>query len=1067
MAKTLNVVVIVLLTCVCHEAFSSTWFVAPPPLGSDTNAGTEEQPFASIQKGIDAAQDGDTVTVAEGTYVENVRFNGKNVVLTSNHPSDPAVVASTIIDGNRAQSVVIFAGTENESCVLSGFTLRNGEAQPDFGRSYGGGICGGVFPVPSRTRAAIRNNVITGNGAERGGGIALCDGLIQNNTIRQNMAGRGAALHTCHGTIENNTITDNWAGGEGAGGLHDCDGTIRNNLISGNFGDDGAGGLEGCSGLIENNVIIGNSCEYEGGGLLACGGTIRHNVIANNSAHEGGGGLSNCNGIIVNNTITGNSAGDEGGGLNRCTGTIVNCIVWGNRGASQLWDCSVPTYSSIEQWTGDGDGNIGACPYFVDPQAEDYHLLSWSACIDAGDPSSDFSNEPLPNGGRIDMGAYGNTAGATSKSADADADGLPDGWELHWFASLDGDVAADPDGDHIPNGKEYRYGWDPKAAAETLVENLTKGEWSQTIQVALCESADADEIVVHPAMYTENINFLGKNVTLRSADPLDSTAVASTIIDGSQSGPVVRFSGTEASTCVLSGFTIQNGKAAIGGGICGGTENGHTEATIQNNAITGNWAWRGGGLVYCDGIIENNLITGNSAFYEGGGLAYCNGAIRGNDVTENSANYDYGNGGGLALCTGTIESNTIARNSAQAGGGLNYCNGTIRGNTITANSASSDGGGLAGCGGIVEGNTISGNSAGSEGGGLSWSNGTIHNNIIKGNSAQTGGGLARCGGTIKDNTIAENTAQWGGGLALCNAAIQNNTIIANSAEGSGGGLSECQGPIKGNLITRNTAESGGGLARCNGMIVGNTIATNSAVSGGGGLSACDGLVRSNVIAGNSAGFGGGLSQCGTILNNTIVGNSSETDGGGLYECSGTIVNCIIWGNIAPWTPQLYGCSEPTYSCIQDWTGDLKRYRNTVRDPQFVHAENGDYRLSPLSSCIDLGDNNAVILPDADIGGVHRIMFGGKLFAVDMGAYEYYVNELRPGPEPGEATLTWSSLAEKSYSIFYSDDLLTWLPAENAIPSAGSTTTSWIDDGYKTGMPPSSVPRRFYRIVENP
>ncbi len=1066
MRKTLDVVAILFLICVSQRATGTNWYVAPPPLGSDANAGTEEAPFATIQKGIDTASNGDTVVVAQGTYVENIKFNGKNIVLTSSDPLDANVVASTIIDGNWVDSVVIFSGTEDETCVLTGFTISNGRAREEFGRSWGGGISGAVWMAENRTHAAIRNNVITNNEAMRGGGLYGCDGIIQNNTISQNVAGRGAALHTCHGTIENNIITDNTAGGEGAGGLHDCDGTIRGNLISGNSADEGAGGLDGCDGIIENNVIVRNSTAEDGGGLFACSGTVRSNVIAENSAPEDGGGLSYCNGVIVNNTITGNSAGDQGGGLNRCAGTIVNCIVWGNRGGSQLWNCSLPTYSCIEYWTEGGDGNIAACPYFVDPQAEDYHLLGWSPCIDAGDPSSDFSNEPLPNGGRIDIGAYGNTAGATSKSADTDADGLPDGWELQWFASLDGDIAADPDGDHIPNGKECRYGWDPRTAAETLVENLTKGEWSQSIQVALCESADADEIVVHPGTYAENINFLGKNVTLRGADPLDSTAVANTIIDGSQSGPAVRFSGTEASTCVLSGFTIQNGKAEYGGGICGGTENGHTEATIQNNAITGNWAWRGGGLVYCDGIIENNLITGNSAFYEGGGLDYCNGAIRGNEITENSA--DSGNGGGLASCSGTIESNTIARNSAQAGGGLNYNNGTIRGNTITANSASSDGGGLMSCVGIVEGNTISGNSAGSEGGGVCWSSGTLQDNVIRGNSAQTGGGLGRCGGMIQNNTITANSAEaGGGGLYLCDGQVMDNDISENSAGLEGGGLLRCRGTIRSNLIRGNTAQSGGGLALCERTIHGNIITGNSALSGGGGLSACDGIIRSNVIVGNSAGSGGGLSQCGTILNNTIVGNLSETDGGGLYECSGTIVNCIIWGNIAPWTPQLYGCSEPTYSCIQDWAGDLKKYRNVVRDPEFVHAENGDYRLSPLSACIDSGDNNAVILPDADIRGVHRIMFGGKLFCVDMGAYEYYVNELRLGPEPGEATLTWSSLADKSYSIFYSDDLLTWLPAENAIPSAGSATTSWVDDGYKTGMPPSSVPCRFYRIVENP
>jgi hypothetical protein len=64
-------------------------------------------------------------------------------------------------------------------------------------------------------------------------------------------------------------------------------------------------------------------------------------------------------------------------------------------------------------------------------------------------------------------------------------------------------------------------------------------------------------------------------------------------------------------------------------------------------------------------------------------------------------------------------------------------------------------------------------------------------------------------------------------------------------------------------------------------------------------------------------------------------------------------------------------------------------------------------------------------------------------------------------------LTWSSLADKTYCVFYTDDLLIWDRADASVLSAGNTTTSWIDDGSLTGVPPSLLPRRFYRILENP
>lgn len=67
------------------------------------------------------------------------------------------------------------------------------------------------------------------------------------------------------------------------------------------------------------------------------------------------------------------------------------------------------------------NGNISEDPLFVNPQrpepdnpeSYDFHLQQGSPCIDAGNPESDFCNEPQPNGCRIDMGAYGNTPEAT------------------------------------------------------------------------------------------------------------------------------------------------------------------------------------------------------------------------------------------------------------------------------------------------------------------------------------------------------------------------------------------------------------------------------------------------------------------------------------------------------------------------------------------------------------------------------------------------------------------------------------------------------------------------------
>jgi len=146
---------------ISHTAWCDTWYVdgSVPSSGDGT---TWETAFKKIQEGIDAASDGDTVIAAEGKYAENIHFKGKNIVLRSTDPLDPGVVEQTIIHGGGSGSVVTFTGTEDETCVLSGFTIRSGKAEE------GGGICGGAWR--RTTSARIEHNVITSNSAQYGGG---------------------------------------------------------------------------------------------------------------------------------------------------------------------------------------------------------------------------------------------------------------------------------------------------------------------------------------------------------------------------------------------------------------------------------------------------------------------------------------------------------------------------------------------------------------------------------------------------------------------------------------------------------------------------------------------------------------------------------------------------------------------------------------------------------------------------------------------------------------------------------------------------------------------------------
>jgi hypothetical protein len=83
-----------------------------------------------------------------------------------------------------------------------------------------------------------------------------------------------------------------------------------------------------------------------------------------------------------------------------------------------------------------------------------------------------------------------------------------------------------------------------------------------SIQAAIDYAADGDTVLVGPGTYVENIDFLGKLITVRSTDGRGVTT-----IDGGGGGSVVSFRTGETGESVLDGFTITNGDAFGGGGI--------------------------------------------------------------------------------------------------------------------------------------------------------------------------------------------------------------------------------------------------------------------------------------------------------------------------------------------------------------------------------------------------------------------------------------------------------------------------------------------------------------------
>lgn len=164
-----------------------------------------------------------------------------------------------------------------------------------------------------------------------------------------------------------------------------------------------------------------------------------------------------------------------------------------------------------------------------------------------------------------------------------------------------------------------------------------------------------------------------------------------TVLDGNQGGSVVISPPGATTDTVIDGFTIRNGFAPYGGGICC---NGSSPA-IRNNTIAANTASASGGGIMCrdesSPTISHNTIATNRSFRDGGGVS---GGYR--SVVSNNrivANHALSGGGIKCGAETTISNNTISANGANLGGGI-YCDGSamISNNTITGNRAGSGGG---------------------------------------------------------------------------------------------------------------------------------------------------------------------------------------------------------------------------------------------------------------------------------------------------------------------------------------------------------------------------------------
>jgi len=341
--------------------FGPVWHVTTS--GSDvTGDGSKETPFFSIQHGIESATDGDTILVHPGTYLENISFRGKNLVLGSLFldVGDTSYIYRTIIDGDSTGSVVTVNEGEDSTTMLIGFSLINGHA--DRG--------GGIFikeSNPTISDCFIRNN----SAVYYGGGVYL----------------QGSNSIFTHCYISDNWITEGITPSFLGAGIYCLDSNpwITNSTLDGNWG----------------SIVGGIACD-------SSNPTIIHCTVNQNEGFSTGGifCLNNSNPRLVNSILWEN---------------LPNEVYFASYGDS---NSITFTYSDISQGEGGIEvsgygtvnwlaGNINENPQFLDPKNDDYRLDEVSPCIDAGTPLFVWSGDTIVNfppeqyiGSAPDMGAY-------------------------------------------------------------------------------------------------------------------------------------------------------------------------------------------------------------------------------------------------------------------------------------------------------------------------------------------------------------------------------------------------------------------------------------------------------------------------------------------------------------------------------------------------------------------------------------------------------------------------------------------------------------------------------------
>ncbi len=602
---------------------------------------------STIQAGINAAANSDTVLVAPGTYIEQFNFNGKSIVVRSEGgPAVTTVMGSSINDASHP--TVLIANGEGSGTVLQGFTFR-----------------GGPIAVQVNTSATIRQNVMTDQTYASWAALVVeGPAKIINNTICHGANG-GIACHSSQATIKNNIVA--------------------NNNHYGIFDADVAGTPE-----LTYNDVYGNSPDYDNGATAGIGSISVAPAFVDDlnrdyhlapespcidagdpdSQYDDPDGTRNDMGAIpylygaqpfaIYVNVGGETQTNVVGHTPTIYWTVIDSI--GTQAAYEMEVGTDTDWTSSEMWTSGtistpdtfttyaGASLLDGVTYFL--RIRLYNGATWGSWNTATFRMNSIPESPIPDHPVGQTEVFVNNVKLTVQNAgDAEADALTYDFEV--FSDLDLTILVYSENDVLETATLTYSGYVSGLAAGNeywwrarAKDGFEYSAWSSsesficrggvvirvpgdrpTIQAGIDAAVEGDTVLVTPGTYDEQLNFSGKAVVVRSEDGPEVTTVLGSSIN-SESHPTVWINGGDGIGAVLEGFTLKGGPIAVR------VRNG---ATIKRNVLTdqtyASWA-----ALVVEGpaqIINNTICHG----INGGVACHSSQAVITNNIVANNGGY--------------------------------------------------------------------------------------------------------------------------------------------------------------------------------------------------------------------------------------------------------------------------------------------------------------------------------------------------------------------------------------------------------------------------------------------